>query len=147
MPYVVVWDVKTVPDLKTFAAAKGLGSKSDQEIRAAMGQEISSPLYRSIVCLGILIARLESDRWTVDSVLSWSQAGHCPERLIIKRFFDKIADLKAATATFNGGAILQYRSMREKLSYPRYSVELYTPYAPENLSLCDVLSPDSKRRI
>lgn len=147
MPYVVIWDVKTIPDLRTFAAAKGLGSRNEDQLRAAMAEELSSPLYRSIVCLGMLMARIDSDRWIVDSIRSWSQVENFPERLMIKRFFDTIADLKAATVTFNGGAILQYRAMREKLSYPRYSIEPYTPYALENLSLCDVLSPDSKRRI
>jgi hypothetical protein len=124
MTYVCIWDVKTVPDLKTFAAAKGLGSRSDDQLRAAMGYEISSSLYRSSVCLEVLIVRFESNRWVIDSFCSWSHAGHFPVRMIIKRFFDTISDLKAATVTFNGGAILQYRAMREKLSYPRYSIEL-----------------------
>src|SRR5690242_21706734 len=102
MPYVVVWDVKTVPDLETCAEAKGL-NRSDDQLRTAMSDELSYPLYRSIVCLGLLIARLDCDRWIVDSIRSWSHPENFPERLMIKRFFDTIADLKAATVTFNGG--------------------------------------------
>jgi hypothetical protein len=36
MPHVLVWDIETVPDLRGFAAANGLGGKSEDEIREAM---------------------------------------------------------------------------------------------------------------
>jgi hypothetical protein len=63
MPNLIVWDVKTVPDLQLFAEAHSLTSNSDNEIREAMGDEAGSPIYRSIVCFGRLIAHFESDRW------------------------------------------------------------------------------------
>jgi hypothetical protein len=34
MPHVLVWDIKTVPDLRGFASANGLDDKSDDEVRA-----------------------------------------------------------------------------------------------------------------
>jgi hypothetical protein len=37
---VVVWDIETVPDLKGFAAANGLGGKCDERVRAAMGEPL-----------------------------------------------------------------------------------------------------------
>ena len=53
MPTLVVWDVKTVPDLQVYAAANGLTTQSDEEIRDAMGADASNPIYRSIVCIGL----------------------------------------------------------------------------------------------
>lgn len=33
---VIVWDIETVPDLRGYAAAKGLVGKADDEVRAEM---------------------------------------------------------------------------------------------------------------
>jgi hypothetical protein len=38
MPHVLVWDIETVPDLKGFAAAHGHDGKTDDEIRAELGE-------------------------------------------------------------------------------------------------------------
>jgi hypothetical protein len=43
MSNVIVWDIETVPDLKGFAAANGHSGKSDEEIRAAMGDKFPKP--------------------------------------------------------------------------------------------------------
>jgi hypothetical protein len=40
---VIVWDIETVPDIKSFAAANGHDGKSDDEIRLAMGDEFPKP--------------------------------------------------------------------------------------------------------
>jgi hypothetical protein len=71
MPNLIIWEVQTVPDLQPFAAAYGLIDKPDDEIREAMGDDACLPMFRSIVCLGRLIAHFESDRWTIDSVYAW----------------------------------------------------------------------------
>jgi hypothetical protein len=34
---VIVWDIETVPDLRGFARANGHDGKSDDDIKAAMG--------------------------------------------------------------------------------------------------------------
>jgi hypothetical protein len=41
MPHVLVWDIETVPDLAGFAAANGHDGKSDDEIRAELGDKFS----------------------------------------------------------------------------------------------------------
>ena len=41
MPHVLVWDIETVPDLRGFAAANGLNGKSDDEVRASKGRQVS----------------------------------------------------------------------------------------------------------
>ena len=146
MPTLIVWDVKTVPDLQVFADAKGLAKQTDDEIRDAMGPEASNPLYRSIVCIGWLIAHFEADRWTVDSIYADHVASKSEQELI-KQFFDTIADLKPQLVTFNGSSSLEYRAMRHKLAMPQYFPELHNPYALDDLSLCDILSPSSQRRI
>jgi hypothetical protein len=40
---VIVWDIETVPDIKGFAAANGHDGKSEDEIRAAMGDKFPKP--------------------------------------------------------------------------------------------------------
>jgi len=39
MPQVLVWDIETMPDLRGFAAANALDGKSDDEVRAVMGDK------------------------------------------------------------------------------------------------------------
>ena len=46
---VIVWDLETVPDLRGFAAANDLEGKSDDEIRAAMGDKFPKHIYRQRV--------------------------------------------------------------------------------------------------
>ena len=53
-PSVIVWDLKTVPDLGGFAAANDLVGKSDVEVREAIGDKFPKHIYHSIVivCIG-----------------------------------------------------------------------------------------------
>jgi hypothetical protein len=45
MPHVIVWDIETVPDLKGFAAANGHDGKTDDEIRAELGEKFPNELH------------------------------------------------------------------------------------------------------
>jgi hypothetical protein len=63
---VIVWDIETVPDIKSFAAANGHDGKSYDEIRAAMGDKFPKHIYHSMICIGALIAHEEEGRWVVD---------------------------------------------------------------------------------
>jgi hypothetical protein len=65
---VIVWDIETVPDLKGFAQANGHDGKSDDDIRAAMGDKFPKHIYHSIVCIGALIAHRDDDHWVVDAL-------------------------------------------------------------------------------
>ena len=56
MPHVIVWDIETVPDLKGFAAANGHDGKTDDEIRAELGEKFPKHIFHSIICIGALIA-------------------------------------------------------------------------------------------
>ena len=49
---VIAWDIETVPDLKGFAAANGHDGKSDEEIRAAMGDKFPKHIYHSNISIG-----------------------------------------------------------------------------------------------
>jgi predicted PolB exonuclease-like 3'-5' exonuclease len=55
---VTVWDIETVPDLRGFAAAKGLAGNPDDEVRAQMGDKFPKLIYHSIVCIGALVAQV-----------------------------------------------------------------------------------------
>lgn len=57
---VIAWDIETVPDLKGFAAANGMEGKSEDEIRAAMGEKFPKHIYHSIVCIGALVAHQQT---------------------------------------------------------------------------------------
>jgi hypothetical protein len=55
MPQVIVWDIETAPDLKGFAAANSHDGKTDDEIRAELGEKFPKRIYHSIICIGALI--------------------------------------------------------------------------------------------
>src|SRR5260370_42642309 len=78
-PHVLVWDIETVPDIKGFAAANGHDGKSDEEIRAAIGDKFPKHLYHSIICIGALIAHRDNDHWVVDA-LGAPHVGERPEK-------------------------------------------------------------------
>jgi hypothetical protein len=69
MNNVIVWDIETVPDLQGFAAANGHVGKSDDEIRAELGDKFPKHIYHSIICIGALVAhREEGGPWSVDAL-------------------------------------------------------------------------------
>jgi hypothetical protein len=95
---VVVWDIETVPDLKGFAAANSHVGKSDDEVRAELGDKFPKHIYHSIICIGALVAHRE-DRgtWNVDA-LGAPQIGERSEKKeLIASFVDKIAAADTAT--------------------------------------------------
>ena len=49
---VIVWDIETVPDVKGFAAANGHVGKTDEEVRAELGDKFPKHIYHSNICLG-----------------------------------------------------------------------------------------------
>ena len=64
--HVIVWDIETIPDLKGFAAANGHVGKSDDEVRAELGDKFPKHIYHSIICIGALVAhREETGHWIV----------------------------------------------------------------------------------
>ena len=118
---VIAWDIETVPDLKGFAAANGLDGKSDEEIRAAMGDKFPKHIYHSIICIGALVAHQENDGWRVD-VLGAPSVATRSERELISSFVERIAELKPQLVTFNGSSfdfpVLRYRAMVNGISAP-----------------------------
>jgi 3'-5' exonuclease len=76
MPHVLVWDIETVPDLAGFAAAKGHDGRSDDEIRAELGDKFPKHIYHSIICIGAFIAHKDDDRWVVDALGAPRSSGH-----------------------------------------------------------------------
>jgi hypothetical protein len=53
-PSVIVWDLKTVPDLGGFTAANDLVGNADADIRAVLGNKFPKHIYHTIVCIGAL---------------------------------------------------------------------------------------------
>ena len=103
MPHVIVWDIETVPDLAGFAAANGHDGKTEDEIRAELGDKFPKHIYHSIICIGTLIAHQQDDHWVVDA-LGAPHVGDRSESELIAAFVDRIATLNPQLVTFNGSS-------------------------------------------
>jgi hypothetical protein len=115
MSNLIVWDLETVPDLKGYAAANGHAGKSDDEVRAELGDKFPKHIYHSIICIGALVSHREDGGcWTVDA-LGAPHVGERPEKELIASFVDRIAALSPQLVTFNGSSfdlpVLRYRAM------------------------------------
>jgi predicted PolB exonuclease-like 3'-5' exonuclease len=146
---VIVWDIETVPDIKAFAAANGHDGKSDDDIRAAMGDKFPRHIYHSIICIGALIAHQEEGRWIVDA-LGAPHVGERSEKALISSFVDRIAELAPQLVTFNGSSfdlpVLRYRAMVNGVAAPGLSLRPYfNRYTEDAVDLCDVLSSFSSQ--
>jgi hypothetical protein len=146
---VIAWDIETVPDLKGFAAANGLDGKTDEEIRAAMGDKFPKHIYHSIICIGALVAHQENDGWRVD-VLGAPSVATRSEKELIASFVDRIAELKPQLVTFNGSSfdlpVLRYRAMVNGVSAPGLASRAYfNRYSEDAVDLCDVLASFSSQ--
>jgi 3'-5' exonuclease len=144
MPHVLVWDIETVPDLAGFAAANGHDGKTEDEIRAELGDKFPKHIYHSIICIGALIAHWENEQWVVDA-LGAPHVGERSERDLIAAFVDKIAQLKPQLVTFNGSSfdlpVVRYRAMVHKVPAIGLAARPYFHrYTDDAVDLCDVLS-------
>jgi 3'-5' exonuclease len=141
---VIVWDIETVPDLRGFAAANGLTGKSDDEVRAEMGDKFPKLIFHSIVCIGALIAQRQEEHWAVSAVGA-PHVGERPEKEIIAAFVKRIADVAPQLVTFNGASfdlpVLRYRAMVCGVAAPGLAARPYfNRYTEDAIDLCDVLS-------
>jgi predicted PolB exonuclease-like 3'-5' exonuclease len=142
---VIAWDIETIPDLKGFAAAHGHDGKSDDEIRAAMGDKFPKHIYHSIVCIGALVAHQEhGGSWVIDA-LGAPNISERFEKELISSFVDRIAELTPQLVTFNGSSfdfpVLRYRAMVNGVAAPGLAVRPYfNRYTEDAIDLCDVLS-------
>jgi predicted PolB exonuclease-like 3'-5' exonuclease len=144
MPHILVWDIETVPDLAGYAAANGHDGKTDDEIRAELGDKFPKHIYHSIICIGALIAHRDNDHCVVEA-LGAPHVGERTERELIAAFVDRIADLNPQLVTFNGSSfdlpVLRYRAMIHKVPAIGLSVRPYFHrYTDDAVDLCDVLS-------
>jgi predicted PolB exonuclease-like 3'-5' exonuclease len=114
MPHVIVWDIETAPDLNGFAAANGHDGKTDNEVRAELGEKFPKHIYHSIICIGALIAHRDNDHWGVEA-LGAPHVGGRSEKELIAAFVDRIAELKLQLVTFN---LATDRRLRRWLSCP-----------------------------
>jgi predicted PolB exonuclease-like 3'-5' exonuclease len=141
---IIVWDIETIPDLKGFAAANGQDGKSDDEIRAAMGDKFPKHIYHLVICIGGLIAHRDGEHWTVHS-LGAPHIGQRSERELIASFVNQIGELSPQLITFNGSEfdlpVLRYRAMIHRLPASGLSARPYFHrYTEDAIDLCDVLS-------
>jgi 3'-5' exonuclease len=150
MSNVIVWDIETIPDLKGFAAANDHAGKSDDEIRAELGEKFPKHIYHSIICIGALVAhREEGGHWTVDA-LGAPHVGERSEKELIASFVEKIAALSPQLVTFNGSSfdlpVLRYRAMVHGVAAPGLALRPYFHrYTDDAVDLCDVLSSFSSQ--
>jgi 3'-5' exonuclease len=124
---VIVWDIEAVPDLKGFAQANGHDGKSDDDIRAVMGDKFPKHIYHSIMCIGALIAHQDDERWVIDAIGA-PHLGERSETVLISSFVERIAALAPQLVTFNGASfdlpVLRYRAMVNGVATPGLSLRL-----------------------
>jgi predicted PolB exonuclease-like 3'-5' exonuclease len=150
MSKVIVWDMETVPDLQGFAAANGYVGKTDDEVRAELGDKFPKHIYHSIICIGALVAhRDEGGCWIVDAIGA-PHVGERPENELIAAFVDRIAALSPQLITFNGSSfdlpVLRYRAMVHGVAAPGLCARPYFHrYKEDAVDLCDVLSSFSSQ--
>jgi predicted PolB exonuclease-like 3'-5' exonuclease len=150
MSNVIVWDIETVPDLKGFAAANGRVGKSDDEVRAGLGDKFPKHIYHSIICIGALVAHRGEGGHLVVNALGAPHVGERPERELIASFVDRIAVLSPQLVTFNGSSfdlpVLRYRAMVHGVAAPGLAARPYFHrYTEDAVDLCDVLSSFSSQ--
>jgi 3'-5' exonuclease len=147
--HVLVWDLETVPDLRGFAAANGLDDRSDDDVRAAIGDKFPKHIYHSIICIGALIAHRDDDHWEVDA-LGAPHIGDRSEKELTSSFVERIAQLSPQLVTFNGSSfdlpVLRYRAIVNGVAAPGLIIRPYfNRYTEDALDLCDVLSSFSSQ--
>lgn len=148
---VIVWDIETVPDLRGFAAAKGLVGMADEVVRTEIGDKFPKLIYHSIICIGALVAQRREEDWEI-SALGAPNIGERTEKEIIAAFVNRIADLSPQLVTFNGSSfdlpVLRYRAMVCGVAAPGLALRPYFHrYTEDAIDLCDVLasfSPQNK---
>ena len=85
---VIVWDIETIPGPRGYAAANDLVGRTDDDIRAAMGDKFPKHIYHSIVCIGALVAHRDNGGpWMIDA-LGAPHVGERPEKALIGSFVD-----------------------------------------------------------
>jgi predicted PolB exonuclease-like 3'-5' exonuclease len=141
---VIVWDIETVPDLNGFARAHGHEGKSDDDIRAAMGDKFPKHIYHSIICIGGLVAQQESAGWVINA-LGAPHVGERSEKSLIASFVGRVAQLAPQLVTFNGASfdlpVLRYRALVNGVAASGLSLRPYfNRYTEDAIDLCDVLS-------
>jgi predicted PolB exonuclease-like 3'-5' exonuclease len=139
--HVLVWDLETVPDLRGFAAANVLDGKSDDDVRAAIGDKFPKHIYHSIICIGALIAHRDGDHWATDAIGA-PYIGERTEKELISSFVERIAQLAPQLVTFNGSSfdlpVLRYRAMVHSIAAAGLSARPYfNRYTDDAIDLCD----------
>ena len=141
---VIVWDLETVPDLKTSARMFGIDPDDETKVCEALGSGFPKhPLHR-IVCIGALVAKHEDQGWRV-SALGAPHVDERPEPELIRSFVDRIKQLTPQLVTFNGSGfdlpVIRYRAMINRVPAPGLQARSYfNRYSNDAIDLCDVLA-------
>src|SRR4029077_12324496 len=101
--------------------ANGQDGKSDDDVRAAMGDKFPKHIYHSIICIGALAAHQENGHWMVDA-LGAPHVGARSEKALISSFVEKIAQSAPQLVIVIGTSfdlpVVRYRAMVHGVAAP-----------------------------
>lgn len=151
---VIVFDLETVPDLSAVSRVLGLDGQSDDDIRAARGDDFPKLPFHAIACIGALVAAARDGGWAVEA-LGAPHIGERTEAELIATFLAKIDALQPRLVTFNGHGfdlpVLRYRAMVHALPAPGLRRRAYfNRFSEDAIDLCDVLAsfvPQAKAKL
>jgi 3'-5' exonuclease len=143
-PFVIVWDLETVPDIPASARMLGLVGASEEAVRAQLGPGFAKRPLHKIACIGALVGRRTSEGWNVEA-MGAPHIGDRDEADIIAAFVEKIRELRPQLITFNGNSfdlpVLRYRSMIHRIPAPGLHARPYfNRFTEDALDLCDALA-------
>lgn len=144
MPYVVAFDLETIPDLEAVSRVHGIDPHDDERAQEIVGDKFCKlPLHR-VACIGALIAESSDKGWIVRS-LGAPHIGDRSEADLIGSFVDRLEELRPCLVSFNGSGfdlpVLRYRAMVNRLSAAGlYARGYFKRYSDDAVDLCDVLA-------
>lgn len=142
--HTIVFDLETVPCLKTLARLHGREALTDDEAAEILGEKFPKHPLHQVAVLAALVAERVDGVWRVRS-LGAPHIGERSEVDLISAFAARVDTLRPTLVTFNGNGfdlpVLRYRAMVNAIPAPGLTSRPYFKrYDQAHIDLCDELA-------